>query len=106
MINATFSSYQPNDPLVNSLPYGENPKITLNQNGTFDDAGLFNSFLNDNNQDNTDNGPGTYQLKDFSLLLNYQDGRVKQVSFTVPASESSTNSNLILIERGKFYKIP
>ncbi len=106
-LNGSFSYYLPTDPLQGKLPFGQNPKITFTANGKFVDEGLFYQFLKDYSKDDAYNaaGKGTYELKDFSIILKYDDGRVKQTSFTIPASESAATANLILIGRASLFKM-
>jgi len=44
------------------------------------DDGLFATFLKSGGDDRP--GSGRYELKDFTLILRYDDGRVRQEAFT------------------------
>jgi hypothetical protein len=105
--NGTYSAYLPTDNTINTLPVGQKPRITFTANGQFNDEGLFYSYLKDYKQDDNFNaaGNGTYELKEFSIILKYDDGRVRQQSLVVPASENLSTSNMILMERGRLNKI-
>jgi hypothetical protein len=105
-LNATFSYYLPNDSVINTLPAGQKPRITFSQNGRFQDDGLFFSILKDFTKDEEFNrsGVGSYELKEYSIILKYDDGRVRQESFTVPASKSAGNTNEILVGRLLMHK--
>lgn len=106
-LNGSFSWYPNGNASQNKFPYGQNPKITFTATGKFTDEGLFYQILKDYTKDDTYNGAGkgTYELKDFSIILNYDDGRTKQTSFTIPASETTAKTDLILIGRGSFFKM-
>jgi hypothetical protein len=106
-LNATFSYYLPNDPVINTLPAGQKPRITFSQNGRFQDDGLFFSMLKDftKGEEFNRSGVGGYELKEYSIILKYDDGRVRQESFTVPASKSADNTTMILVGRLQLNKI-
>jgi hypothetical protein len=103
---STFCYYMPGDNNINTLPIGQKPRITFTQNGKFTDEGLFYQMLRDNNKDDAYNsaGSGTYELKDFSIILKYSDGRIKQQSFSIPASETTANATIILLGRLSLHK--
>jgi hypothetical protein len=105
-LNGTFCYYLPVDNIINTLPVGQKPRITFTQNGKFIDEGLFYQMLRDNNKDDAYNsaGSGIYELKDFSIILKYNDGRIKQTSFTIPASETTANATIVLIGRLSLHK--
>jgi hypothetical protein len=79
--------------------------IKFSKNGTFIDYGIFAINLNNPNA-NPDDAPGsgTYQTRDFSLILNYSDGRVVQKSFSIYKTVSSTPS-IIYIGGQDRYKL-
>ncbi len=106
-LNGSFSYYANGDSYQTKFPYGQNPKITFNANGKFTDEGLFYQILKDYNKDDAYNsaGSGTYELKDFSIILKYSDGRIKQTSFTIPASVTAQNTELILLGRASLFKM-
>lgn len=52
-------------------------------------------------------GSGTYEIKDFSLVLNYSDGRVKQAGFTLGYKGSREESpEYIFIHRMLMSRMP
>ncbi len=106
-INGTYSAYLPTDNTINRLPEGEKPRITFTKNGKFTDEGLGVSFLKDFSKDDAYNkgGIGSYEIINFSVILKYDDGRVKQFSLIVPASKTLDNTDRIVMERGNFYKV-
>lgn len=79
--------------------------IKFSKNGTFIDYGIFAIDLTNPNA-NPDDAPGsgTYQIRDYSLILNYSDGRVVQKSFSIYKNVSSTPS-IIYIGGQDRYKL-
>jgi hypothetical protein len=107
-LNGSFTSYaNPNDPQLNTLPYGEKPKITFYTDGKFKDEGLFNTYLFDGatNPNAAKPGNGTYELRDYSIILKYDDGRVRQEAFTIPFSNNPIDATIIFISRSQINKI-
>jgi hypothetical protein len=107
-INGSFTSYaNPNDPQLETLPYGEKPKITFYTDGTFKDAGLFNTYLFDGgtNPAAAKAGNGTYELKDYSIILKYNDGRERHEAFTIPFSNNVNDATIIFISKAQINKI-
>jgi hypothetical protein len=102
-LNAAFTSFgEPNDPQLEALPYGEKPKITFYPNGKFKDEGLFNTYLFDKatNPTAAKPGNGTYELKDFSIILTYEDGRQRQEAFVPAFGGSIVAAKIILMNNG------
>jgi hypothetical protein len=106
-LNGSFSYYGNGDPLQISLPYGQNPKMIFYSNGKFTDEGMYYQILKDHSKDDAYNaaGVGTYELKDYSIILTYTDGRIKQLSFTIPQSDTPANAYLILFGRVSLFKM-
>jgi hypothetical protein len=106
-IEGRFSYYLPNDPLVNSFPAGQNPIIELHADGTFTDEGLFATILKDSSRNDNWNaaGMGTYEFREFSILLRFSDGRMKQDSLTIPASKTPAQADLIFVGRASLHKL-
>lgn len=79
--------------------------IQFSKNGQFTDYGMFAIDLNEPDMNPQDApGSGTYQIRDFSLILNYSDGRVVQKSFAQYKDVSSTKS-IIYINGNDRYKL-
>lgn len=79
--------------------------IRFSKNGQFTDYGIFTIDLNEPDMDPQDApGSGTYQIRDFSLILNYSDGRVIQKSFSIYKTVSST-AKIIYINSNDRYKL-
>jgi len=76
---------------------GEKPIIRFKSDGTFVDEGLFSLVYYLGNDDDTEKtlapGSGTYELKDFTLILNYSDGRKRQTSFTFSIGPNSKDAS-------------
>jgi hypothetical protein len=107
-LNGSFTSYaNPNDPQLKTLPYGEKPVITFTNNGKFNDEGFFNTYLFDGatNPAAAKPGNGTYELKDYSIILKYDDGRIRQEAFTIPFSNTANDAIIIFISRAQINKI-
>ncbi len=107
-LNGSFTTFaNPNDPQLQTLPYGEKPKITFYNDGKFKDEGLFNTYLFDGaiNPAAAKAGDGTYELKDYSIILKYNDGRIRQEAFTIPFSNTTNNATIIFISKSQINKI-
>lgn len=79
--------------------------IKFSKNGTFIDYGIFTIDLNNPNAyPNDAPGSGTYQIRDFTLILNYSDGRVVQKSF-VQYKDVSPTKSIIYINGNERYKL-
>ncbi len=97
----------PNSPDMNNYQSGQKPLISFTKEGTFTDEGIFTNVL----QIYQDNAPiktagsGTYIIKDYSLILFYYDGHIKQVAFTGFLSvDPAVNDDRICIGRAKIRK--
>ena len=108
-LNAGYTSFaNASDPDLNTLPVGENPKILFDSNGNFEDWGIYNTALFDaySNPSTVAPGYGTYEIKDFSLILAYQDGRIKQEAFTSFLGSAIEESNIVTMRKVILNKIP
>jgi hypothetical protein len=80
-LDGAWSSYSnPDDPTLDQRPVGQRPLIRFSRDGRFVDDGLFASFLTSRGDDRP--GAGRYELRDFTLLLHYDDGRTRQEAFS------------------------
>lgn len=78
---------------------GKNPAITFSPDGRFDDHGALYLLRVETNFPfslTTEPGAGTYAVKDYTLLLNYTDGRKYRIAFPGSAVEPHTPSPLTL----------
>jgi hypothetical protein len=110
-INAAFTTFaDPTDPDLQTLPIGQKPVITFFNDGLFLDEGVFNTYLFDGATDPIAGAPGygTYELKDFSIILKYTDGtqRERQVSFNCFLSEELESTTSIFMHRVQLNKMP
>jgi hypothetical protein len=109
-LNASYTSYSdPTDPTLATLQYGEKPVITFFDDGSFLDEGIFNTYLFDAeiNPEAAAPGYGSYTLKDFSIILKYEDGtnRIRQEAFNSLFSSDIISSNIIFMHRTPLSKI-
>lgn len=96
-LNGSYTSYaDPNDPTLQTLPYGQKPVITFHSDGTFLDEGLFNTAFVLDPQPAP--GSGTYEIKNFSIIMKYTDNRVRQCSIYSSFSNDITTANVLFLE--------
>lgn len=99
-LNGSFTTYaNPKDPDLLSQPKGNRSVISFTTDGKFIDEGVYQTLLQDYSKDEAYNaaGKGTYELKDYSIILKFEDGRVKQEAFTMPLSYTTSNASIIFI---------
>lgn len=82
-LNGSYTTYaNPSDPDLKKE--GIKPVIRFKPDGSFVDDGLYMSLdplIEDESQRAP--GSGTYEIKDYTLILHYNDGRTKQAGFTL-----------------------
>ncbi len=98
----------PNWSTIPNYPYGPSdaqPMISFEANGTFDDLGAFvTDFLRPYKDPQIAPGSGTYEIKNFTLILNYSDGRKITKAFNgVFNNKVTTTSELFFIGGNPFY---
>lgn len=106
-LNGVWTSYaDPNDPSLSQLPDGGRPIFRFTGDGRFVDEGVFAVFLTnplDPSQDGA--GNGTYEARDFSLILRYSDGRTRQIAFAgMLGADVATTNDIIFLGRAQFNK--
>jgi hypothetical protein len=69
------------DPDFVRRPRGRRPLIHFTGAGRFDDEGLFAVAIPSRTGGNDQPGAGTYEIRDYSIILHYDDGRVRQEAF-------------------------
>ncbi len=80
-LDGAWTSYSdPADPQLGALPVGRRPVINFTRDGRFTDDGLFATFLTSGGDDRP--GAGRYELRDFTLMLSYDDGRIRREAIT------------------------
>jgi hypothetical protein len=68
------------DPNFTQRPRGMRPLIHFTADGRFDDEGLFVVAMPSDPAADRE-GVGSYEIRDFSIILRYDDGRVRQEAF-------------------------
>ncbi|MCL2776523.1 MAG: hypothetical protein FWD73_00865 [Polyangiaceae bacterium] len=101
--DGSYTSYaNPSDPALSNP--GQRPVIHFKSDGTFVDDGLYATvYVLCPNHDTTQCAPGsgTYQLKDYTLILSYSDGRTNQTAFTFSYGPNSTAlSGIVIVDDG------
>lgn len=91
-----------------NYPYGPSdaqPMIQFESNGNFSDKGAFvTNFTMPYQDPQRAPGNGTYEIKNFTLTLNYSDGRKITKAFTgVLNNKVTATSELVLIGGNPFY---
>jgi hypothetical protein len=82
-LQGAWTSYaNPDDPDLDRLPPGQRPIIRFGRDGRFVDEGLFAVFMRSYSGGDDRPGAGTYELRDFTAILRYDDGRVRREAFT------------------------
>lgn len=104
-LQGAWTSYaDPNDPNLDRQPEGARPVFRFSKDGRFADEGVFATFLHMYSNGNEDRaGTGTYEIRDFTLILRYADGRVKQVAFTgLMSADPAVQNESVFISRSRF----
>ncbi len=69
------------DPDFVRRPRGKRPLIRFTSDGRFDDEGLFAVALASRSGGDDRPGAGSYEIRDYSIFLRYDDGRLRQEAF-------------------------
>jgi hypothetical protein len=102
---AWTSLANPNDPDLDRWPVGKRPIFRFSSDGKFGDEGVFATFLKSGDPRQDAAGTGTYEIRDFTLILRFSDGRVKQLAITAMLGANAAASNDVLyIARSRFQK--
>ena len=99
-LDGSYTSYSnPSDPDLKNA--GEKPVIHFKSDGTFSDDGLFSmvGYLQGIGETDEQYAPGSgrYEIRDFTLILRYSDGRVRQTSFTFAIGPNSTDASVYIL---------
>jgi len=95
----------PNDPSIDRMPRGQAPVIHFTSDGKFVDDGVVALFLTEGNRSTDHAGSGAYEIRDFTLILRYSDGRVKPYAFSgMCPGDPFKKNDLIFIGRSEFWK--
>jgi hypothetical protein len=92
--------FDPKDPELDRKPPGQRPIIHFTRDGRFVDDGVFSAF-DTGRPGGVDNpGRGRYQLRDYTLILQFDDGRVRHEAFTgLLGSDPATANDVIYIRK-------
>jgi hypothetical protein len=95
----------PNDPSIDRMPRGQAPIFHFTSDGKFVDDGVLWLFLTEGNRSTEHAGSGTYEIRDFTLILRYSDGRVKPFAFSgMCPGDPFTKNDMVFIGRSEFWK--
>jgi len=102
---AWTSLANPNDPALDRFPVGQRPVFRFTSDGKFSDEGVFATFLKTGDPRQDAAGIGSYEVRDFTLILRFSDGRVKQLAITAMLGANAAASNdMLFISRSAFHK--
>ncbi|MBB6235876.1 hypothetical protein HDC90_000476 [Pedobacter sp. AK013] len=104
--SSDVSLYKNKSNLLDKITYDPNkrPIIFFKKDGTYINEGL--AFSNITKGDDFAIGKGTYELKDFSIILTTQSGRKLQVSFAgLLDANPATSSDGYIVNQNLFYKL-
>jgi hypothetical protein len=103
-LEGAWTSYaNPDDPELDRRPRGQRPIIHFDRDGRFVDEGLFAVFLTSGGDDRA--GSGRYELRDFTLVLRYDDGRVRREAFNgFMGADPARQDGQLFIRRSAMYK--
>ena len=93
--------------ILAKLHVGERPCFRFRKDGSFTDEGAFAWVLKRYGDTiPNDAGSGTYEIKDFTLILHYTDGHVRQVAITgMMNADPASNDKVLFISRMAFPKL-
>ena len=95
----------PNDPALDRWAVGQRPIFRFTSDGKFADEGVFATFIKSGDPRQDAAGNGTYEVRDFTLILHFSDGRVKQLAISAMLGASAAASNdTLFISRSAFHK--
>jgi len=82
-LEGAWTSYaNPDDPDLDRLPPGQRPILRFGRDGRFVDEGLFAVFMRSHGGGDDRPGAGRYEVRDFTMVLRYDDGRERREAFT------------------------
>ncbi|MFI5106404.1 MAG: hypothetical protein ACHP79_15890, partial [Terriglobales bacterium] len=93
---AWTSLANPNDPDLDRWAPGQRPILRFTSDGQFADEGVFATFLKSGDPRQDAAGAGTYEVRDFTLVLRFSDGRVKQLALTGMLGADPATANDVL----------
>lgn len=92
------------DPALGRLPQGARPVFRFTRDGRFVDEGVFVHDLEGFAElRTTPAGSGTYEIRDFTLVLRYSDGRVQRTAFSgMLNNDPSVQNDIVYIGKARF----
>jgi hypothetical protein len=75
MLQGTYILYNVDEASWQNLPKGDRQVIHFNNNGTFEDEGVYKFMFSDSPSNFDLPGKGTYAIKNYTIYLKYSDGR-------------------------------
>jgi hypothetical protein len=108
-LQGSWTSYaDPSDPQLATLPAGQKPVISFSKDRRFNDEGLSLAFLHWASADKSAEGPGsgTYEVKNYTLVVKCADGRVKTAAISgLLGVNPATNSQYPYVERTRLTRM-
>jgi hypothetical protein len=105
-LQGAWTSYaNPDDPALSRLPRGQAPIFRFSGDGRFEDEGVLATILSSADRAKDGPGLGTYEFRDFTLTLRYEDGRTRFLAFSALAgADPATTNDILFIGRTRFNK--
>jgi hypothetical protein len=91
----------------NNMPNGTKTIIHFDKNGKFIDEGFWAHAMRFNEPYKPIDAPGkgTYEIKEFTIFMTYEDGHKKTVAFNFSLNTTLANHKMIFIDQRKLQKI-
>jgi hypothetical protein len=102
----SFTSFSdPNDPVLKAQPIGNRTVINFYNDGTFYDEGIFKRFAIGGGTANDLPGKGKYEIREYTVFFNYDDGRKRQAAFYAYLGNDISNINKLFVEKIELNKM-
>ncbi len=97
----------PKDAQLDRMPAGQRPIIHFRRDGRFVDDGLFSAFGTGRSGGVDNPGSGSYEFRDYTLILRFADGRVRHEAFTGSlGADPAAANDLIYLRKWALKKRP
>jgi hypothetical protein len=105
-LNGAWTSMaNPNDPDLDRWEPGHRPIFRFTSDGRFTDEGVFAMFLKSGDPRQDAAGAGMYEIRDYTLVLRFADGRVKQLALAgLLGADPAVSNDVLFISRSVFRK--